>query len=127
MTAPAPEQLDTWAILEVMGHRTYAGRVTEQVIAGAALLRIDVPETTAIDGGLPTPAFTKMVGIGSVYCLTPCAEDVARKAARQLERGRDPIPVYIPHEPPRLNAGPDYEIVNDDDEPFDQRLEDRLL
>jgi hypothetical protein len=34
----------TWAIVEVMGHQTFAGFVQEQVIAGTAMLRIDVPE-----------------------------------------------------------------------------------
>ena len=32
-----------WAILELMGHRRLGGLVTEQEIAGAAFLRIDVP------------------------------------------------------------------------------------
>jgi len=32
-----------WAILELMGHRRLAGRLTEALVAGAAFIRIDVP------------------------------------------------------------------------------------
>ncbi len=38
---------DTWAVVEVMGHNTYAGRVTEQAIGGASFIRVDVPEIPA--------------------------------------------------------------------------------
>lgn len=43
MSEQAPERFEQWAILELMGHRRLAGMVTEQTIAGAAFLRIDVP------------------------------------------------------------------------------------
>ena len=33
---------DEWAILELMGHRRLAGKVTEQEIGGANMIRIDV-------------------------------------------------------------------------------------
>jgi hypothetical protein len=33
-----------WAIIELMGHRRLAGWLSEEEVAGAAFLRIDVPE-----------------------------------------------------------------------------------
>ena len=33
----------TWAIVEMMGHVKLAGLISEQVIAGGKLLRVDVP------------------------------------------------------------------------------------
>jgi hypothetical protein len=36
-------QFREWAVLELMGHRRLGGKVSEQEIAGAAFLRIDVP------------------------------------------------------------------------------------
>ena len=37
------EKFECWAIVEVMGHSRYAGRVTEQAIGGCAFVRVDVP------------------------------------------------------------------------------------
>lgn len=34
---------DSWAIVEIMGHDKYAGRVTEEPLFGVNMLRIDVP------------------------------------------------------------------------------------
>lgn len=74
------------AIVEVMGHQTYAGLVTEQTIGGASFIRVDVPE---VDG---RPAFTKLLGASSIYAITPVSEEVARLRARSL--GRAPLSVY---------------------------------
>ena len=70
-----PEKFDCWAICEVMGHQAYAGRVTEQTIAGAAFVRIDTPAIGEI------PAFSKLLGAGSIFAITPCDEEVALRAA----------------------------------------------
>lgn len=71
------EPFDSWAVVEVMGHRVFAGRVTEQVIAGAGFVRVDVPRDSQHE------PFTKMIGTASIYAITPCSEAVARKAAAQ--------------------------------------------
>lgn len=81
-----PKSFDEWAIVEIMGHQKYAGRVTEQTIAGGALLRIDIPTTAK------QPAHTKLFGIGSVYALTPTTEAIATAMAATL--GNAPITVY---------------------------------
>lgn len=69
------EPFDEWAIVEVMGHQRCAGRVSEQTIGGSAFVRVDVPDA---GNGI---AFTKLYGPGSIYCITPCSEAVARGLA----------------------------------------------
>ena len=36
-------KFEEWAILELMGHRRLAGKITDAVIGGGAFLRIDIP------------------------------------------------------------------------------------
>lgn len=64
-----------WVILELMGHRRLAGRLTEQEIAGKGFLRLDVP---AVGDQL---AASQLYNPASVYCITPTTEDVARAVA----------------------------------------------
>jgi hypothetical protein len=81
-------KFDEWAIVEVMGRQTFAGRVTEQIFGGTSFVRVDVP---AVNG---TPAFTKLIGAGSIYAITPTTEEVV---GRYLEYHRPvPMQVYIP-------------------------------
>lgn len=79
-------KFEWWAIIELMGHRRTAGLVSEQTIGGQAFIRIDVPETPN------QPAFTQFYGGGSIYCLTPTTEEIARAvAARSCIR---PVQIY---------------------------------
>jgi hypothetical protein len=104
------QEFDCWAIVEAMGFKKYAGHVTTQELAGASFIRVDVPETS-------TPAFSKLIGSGSIYMITPTDEATARKAAAVLARGESPLPVYIPPEHKQLPAArddDDFENVVDD-------------
>ena len=83
-----PKPFDCWAVVEVMGHNRYAGRVTEQAIGGCAFVRVDVPQ---IGDRL---AFTKLLGQGSIFAITPCSEEAARAAAAQCYEL--PITIYQP-------------------------------
>jgi hypothetical protein len=77
---------ESWAILELMGHRRMAGLVSEQTIGGQAFIRIDVPETPN------QVAFTQFYGAGSIYCMTPTTEEITRAiAARSCIR---PVNAY---------------------------------
>jgi len=120
MTAPSPDlapgrievaedRFDVWAIVEMLGHKILAGRVTEHVVAGQAFIRVDVPETPQ------EAAFSKLLGPGSIYAISPCSQELARAAAASLHA--EPIPVYIPK---ALPAGPqlatEAELEEDDDE-----------
>src|SRR6266436_9913196 len=71
----SPESFNRWAIVELMGHRKLAGRVSEEVIAGTALLRIDVPDVP------DQPGFTTYYGPHTIYSLTPTTELLARRFA----------------------------------------------
>ena len=100
---------ESWAIVEIMGHKRFAGLVTEQSIGGTSFVRIDVPEVTT-DGGTALPAFSKLFGAQAVYCISPCTEETARAFARSF-RSR----AFELYEAPRLEAP----SVNGDDVVFD--------
>jgi len=108
-----PERFEAWALLEVMGHKQFAGRVTETTVAGAGFIRIDVPEVV-LDGGRTLPAFTKLFAPGSLYAITPMGEDEARAMAASLcekpiETWRLPQLRALP--PAAIDAAPDDEDV----------------
>ena len=121
------QPLETWAIVEVMGHKKFAGFVSEQTIGGAALIRVDVPETTQPNEIL-TKAYSKLIGVGSIYCITPCTEEVARACAQALERWNDPIPVDLPKPrliPASVGVASDAEVIDDDERnEWDGNLDD---
>ena len=88
---------ECWAIVEVMGHRQFAGFVSEQAIGGASFVRVDVP-AVQVDGE-QLPAFTKLLGAGSIYAISPCTEDTAKAFAAKA-RTRS----FSVYEAPRLPA-----------------------
>ena len=73
------EKFETWAIIELFGHNQIAGKCTEQNIAGANMLRVDVPETEQ------QPAFTRFLSSGSIYAINPVTEEIARHWASSLQ------------------------------------------
>lgn len=99
-------QFDQWCILELMGHRRLAGKVTDAVIGGGAFLRIDIPSK---NGDFTTQYYSP----GAVYCITPTTEELARAVAEHNE----PAPVYR-WELPQLKEAeyqPAYGSENEDD------------
>jgi len=87
--------IDCWACLELMGHVMTYGRITEEEHFGQKLGRIEIP--TGEDAFL-----TQWFGGSSVYRITPCTEEVARRAAgyrrpaiSQFARAGEP-PDFIP-------------------------------
>ncbi len=72
------EKFEHWAIVEVFGHQTYAGKVTEQTIGGNSFVRIDIPETSN------TKSFTKMFGQNAIYGITIVDEKAAKAKAAIL-------------------------------------------
>ena len=71
-------RFEGYAIVELMGRSVIAGYVSEQVIAGAAMLRVDVPAVG------DQPAYSKFVGGGAIYGITPTTQDIAQRAAERL-------------------------------------------
>ncbi len=72
------EKFDLWCIVELMGHQQIAGKCTEQSIAGANMLRVDVPETNN------HPAFTKFYGSTAIYAINPVDETTCKAAINNL-------------------------------------------
>lgn len=93
ITETSAAKFDSWAIVELMGHQTTAGRVQEVTLAGAGFLRVDVPDVTrrrstfdyAAGQSRVTeteiPAYTRYIAPSALYALTPCSEAIAREAA----------------------------------------------
>lgn len=100
----APVKLETWAVVELMGHVKIAGLVTEEERFGTKMGRIDIPMK---EGGLTTQYF----GGSSVYRMTPTTEEVARAIATNHQ----PAPIH-PWEmkQPALPASP--APLHDDEE-----------
>jgi hypothetical protein len=100
-----------WAILELMGHRRLAGHVTEVQVAGAGMLRLDVPGEQTGDA-----VATQFYSPSAVYCITPCTEELARRAARLCR----PAPVHryeLPAPTPVTAPVGDVEDADPDDDP----------
>ncbi len=97
MTHETKEQVEMWAVVEVMGHRRFAGFVSEQSLGGASFIRVDVPEIQ--QEGHTLPAFTKLLGAGSIYAISPCTEQTARAFAAQFAQRS-----FATYEAPRLPA-----------------------
>jgi hypothetical protein len=68
-----------WAIMELMGHRKLAGRVSEATIGGASFIRLDIPK----EGGLDFA--TQFYAPAAVYCITPATEALARQYASNFQ------------------------------------------
>lgn len=67
----------TWAVVEMLGHRQLIGQLSEITVAGAQMLRVDIPSD---------PPRQVIVAAGSLYAITPIDEQDARaRFARPAE------------------------------------------
>lgn len=110
------EGFKSWAIVEVMGHQVYAGFATDASIGGQSYLRVDVPEFKE------SPAFTKYLGPGSIFSITPVDEATARATAEN--RRMRPFDVYtlegiVDTLAKKRGLPAPTEITPDDDEDFE--------
>jgi len=71
-----PKPQGQWAIVEMFGHQRVAGLIKEVTFGGCNFVRVDVPQVGA------TPAFTKMLGQGAIYCINFVSEEIARGSAQ---------------------------------------------
>jgi hypothetical protein len=128
-----------WAIVDVLGHQRYVGFVTTQAFGQAVLFRIDVPAldereritkapgyvgndyvpagTTVKEGAVQ--GYTKLVGSGSIYTITPCTEEAAIAAVEGIQR-RPLMNVTLP--PDATAALPPHEQDDDQDDDIDTAL-----
>jgi hypothetical protein len=98
---------ELWAIVEVMGHSQYAGRLSEYSALGVPLVRVEVPAVG------DQPAFEKLLGAASIFRVTPVSEDVARAAAEQF-RVRPLSLVHLPAAAPARLPGREREPWDND-------------
>lgn len=63
--ATTPEPTDEFAIVDVMGHQRFIGRLSEQVVAGTAFVRIDKLNA---DFSIKE---TRLIGASSIYMIRP--------------------------------------------------------
>ncbi len=84
-----------WAIVELMGHRTFGGYVSEVEMYGGRLLRLDVYDDEDEDTGA---AMTQYYGSSAIYCITPADESMARQVGRRSVPGR-PQPAMLSYRP----------------------------
>jgi hypothetical protein len=92
------EQADSfqgWAVVELMGHRKLAGRVTACEIAGKGFLRLDVPGPGGKD-------VTQFYSPAAVYAITPATEELVRALAKRYQP--EPVNRYELPAVPRLEA-----------------------
>lgn len=83
-----------WAVVELMGRQVIAGQIQEVTIAGAGMLRVDVPAVES------EPGYTKFFGASSIYAITPTEENVVR--CMVVAYRHTPIQLYslpAPHAP----------------------------
>lgn len=88
-----------WAIVEIMGHRRIAGRVSEVEMYGTRMLRVDVPAGGDDPAGVDY--VTQFYSGSAIYCVTPATEETARKASAACESVQ-PIKTW---EMPALGVG----------------------
>lgn len=81
-------KFEAWGLVEIMGHQSLAGRLSEQVIAGANLLRVDVPQNIPGEAEFRT----EYLGPNSIYRLRVTTEEVARQVA--LRGSTEPAYAY---------------------------------
>lgn len=65
-------------VLELFGHQRIAGYVSEYNFAGAAFVRVDVPQCDDV------PGFTRMFHTNAVYCFNPVDEQTMLDVASSL-------------------------------------------
>jgi hypothetical protein len=110
-----PVAFEGWCILELMGHRRLGGYVTEAVIAGAGLIRIDVPGLRPGE-----TAATQFYSPSALYCITPTTEAIARALAAKAQ----PEPVQrweLPASPARdiQTVAPNDQFEDEEDQDDD--------
>ena len=81
--AQEPE-LTGWALVELFGHQRIVGFVSQQAFPNGVLLRVDVPDLLK-DKKVVRKGFTRYFGLGAIYSITPCSEDVVRSLLPNID------------------------------------------
>lgn len=130
-------QLDCWAIIELFGHSRIAGKVRAENFGSACMIRVDVPtvrkqrkkydydkQQYIVIGEFEIEGFTKYVGVGSIYALTPVTQELATAAAREISA--EPVSLFGAESVRRLsNALPASDDADEQEE--DDRGDEGLI
>jgi hypothetical protein len=109
------ETIDTWGVLEIMGHVRVAGKIRTVAIGGTAVLRIDIPQE---DGSLRTSYY----GLGSLFGLHPTDEATARAEAERATP--PPIHHWGLLSPGRARPRHDFDDLVEDEEYYGEDDDD---
>lgn len=137
-----------WAKVEALGHQSTTGFVETEAFGQAVLFRVDVPDLPEREYTLERPVYgddgklipagavvrkpaiqgySVLYGAGSIYRITPCTEDVARKqvdrdCARSLQVVSLPpgkaLAAAVDSEIDDDQLEPEPSLADDDDQPF---------
>lgn len=111
------EGFSGWAILEIMGHRKLGGMVQVSPPEMPTMVRVDVFR----DGD--EAVATQYYGTQSIFCLTPCSEEVARGLGRaSVVRPVTPYELEAPA--PRPSRGYSPALDSDDEGRWDYDEDD---
>lgn len=77
----------TWAVVEVMGRRTRAGRVSDAQMGGATLLAIEHPTQKDHTGEAP---LTELYAPSAIFAIRLCSQDEATAVAGWAWPGKMP-------------------------------------
>jgi hypothetical protein len=75
---PEPEQLKSWALVELFGHQRIVGYLSQQTFGTGVMFRVDVPDLLK-DGKKVRDGFTRYFGLPAIYSITPCTETMVRQ------------------------------------------------
>lgn len=74
---PKEPELKAWALVELFGHQRIVGYLSQQTFGTGVLFRVDVPDLTK-DGKVVRKGFTRYLGLGAIYGITPIDETTVR-------------------------------------------------
>jgi len=106
--------VEGWAILELMGHRRLGGWVSEATVAGAAFVRIDLPDPEDPE----QVAATQFYSPSAVYAITPTTAEIARAIAAHAPRPVSRWDLRALASPAASDRDPDDHDDDFDDRPF---------
>lgn len=74
-----------WAIVQLFGHDTVAGRCEVVYFGNNSMVQIDIPEIPGTDSNPMIPAWTRLVNFKAIFDISPVDEQTAREKAASIK------------------------------------------
>src|SRR5579863_7369923 len=87
MTEAKAKSFEHWAVVELMGRQSVAGRCSEESIAGGLMLRVDIPNGEGF--------ITRYFGSSAIYAISITGEAEARAMAKNNRDHRPPFAYQV--------------------------------